>query len=264
VARLDGVSVADPTASAGPGRRLLSDITLEVRAGERVALVGPNGAGKSTLLLVAAGIVRPSAGTVRVAVPPDPGAAPASAPDRRAHILADPARLRAGDLAEALSLVFQEPELGFVARTVRDEVAAGARPGPGGEAVVQELLDRFDLARYADREPHALSRGEQRRLSVAAACVRPVGLQLLDEPTYGMDREGTDAVVRLLDAARRGGAAQVLATHDPRLLPSCDRVVGLDAGGVVFDGSVADFLAAPPYAPADPWRTEAAGGIDAP
>jgi energy-coupling factor transport system ATP-binding protein len=250
IARLDRASIADPTVAAGPGRRLLSDITLEVRAGERIALVGPNGAGKSTLLLAIAGIVRPADGTVRVAAGGRDGAAPA----------ADPAHLRPADLADALALVFQEPELSFVASTVREEVAAGARPGPGRDATVLSLLDRFGLARYADGDPHALSRGEQRRLSVAAACVRPVRLQLLDEPTYGMDREATDEVVRLLDEARRDGAAQVLATHDPRLLPSCDRVVGLDTGRIVFDGSVAAFLAAPPYEPAGPWRLEAAGG----
>lgn len=249
VARLDGLSVADPTVAAGPGRRLLADIPFEVHAGERIALVGPNGAGKSSVLLVLAGILAPSSGTVRVASP--------------AGEAVDPARLRSSDLADSLALVFQEPEIAFVGRTVRDEVAAGARPGTGRDALVDGLLDRFDLARYADRDPRALSRGEQRRLSVAAACVREVRLLLLDEPTYGMDRRATDEVVRLLDATRRGGAAQVLATHDPRLLPSCDRVVGLDSGRVVFDGTVAAFLEAPPYEPPDPWRLEASGGAPA-
>jgi energy-coupling factor transporter ATP-binding protein EcfA2 len=246
VARVDRLSVADPTVAAGPGRRLLADISFEVHAGERVALVGPNGAGKSSLLLALAGILRPSSGTVRIASP--------------AGGAVDPARLRSSDLADSLALVFQEPEIAFVGRTVRDEVAAGARLGAGRDAVVDGLLDRFDLARYAARDPRALSRGEQRRLSVAAACVREVRLLLLDEPTYGMDRRATDDVVRLLDAARRGGAAQVLATHDPRLLPSCDRVVGLDSGRIVFDGTVTAFLEAPPYEPPGPWRSEAAGG----
>ncbi len=246
VARVDGLSVADPTVAAGPGRRLLADISFEVHAGERIALVGPNGAGKSSVLLVLAGILAPASGTVRVASP--------------SGEVVDPARLRASDLADSLALVFQEPEIAFVGRTVRDEIAAGARPDTGRDALVDGLLDRFDLARYADRDPHALSRGEQRRLSVAAASVRDVRLLLLDEPTYGMDRRATDEVVRLIDAARRRGGAQVLATHDPRLLPSCDRVVGLEAGRVVFDGTVAAFLEAPPYEPPGPWRSEAAGG----
>ena len=58
----------------------------------------------------------------------------------------------------------------------------------------------------------------------------------------------------MLDERRAAGQAQVLATHDPRLLPACDRVVALDRGRVVFDGSPEAFLAAPPYVPADPWR----------
>ncbi len=245
--------------TAGPGRMLLDGISLRVARGERVALVGPNGAGKSTLLLALAGLLHPSTGSVRVAT--------------ASGDLRDPARLRPAEVADALALVFQEPEIAFVGRTVAEEVGAGARAervpptGPAGNAVggpsgtrdalVASLLGRFGLAGLAGREPHALSRGEQRRLSVAAACVRTPGLLLLDEPTYGMDRRATDAVVDLLDEARRDGGAQVVATHDPRLLPSCDRVVALDAGRVVFDGAVAAFFADPPYTPAAPWRAGA-------
>jgi ABC-type lipoprotein export system ATPase subunit len=58
----------------------------------------------------------------------------------------------------------------------------------------------------------------------------------------------------LLDEGRDAGQAQVLATHDPRLLPACDRVLALDHGRVVFTGSSADFLAQPPFDPPDPWR----------
>jgi energy-coupling factor transporter ATP-binding protein EcfA2 len=61
-------------------------------------------------------------------------------------------------------------------------------------------------------------------------------------------------VVDLLDGLRAAGQAQVLATHDPRLLPACERVVALDRGLVVFDGSPAAFLAAPPFQPPGPWR----------
>ena len=240
----DRLCVPDRTTSAGPGRRLLDDVSLAVRRGERVALVGPNGAGKSSLLLALAGLLRPSSGSVRVA-------------DGDGD-LRDPAALRSTEVADVLALVFQEPEIAFVGRTVVEEVAAGARHGPSS-APVAALLERFGLTALADRGPYALSRGEQRRLSVAAACIRGPGLLLLDEPTYGMDRRATDAVVSVLDEARRDGGAQVVATHDPRLLPSCDRVVALDAGRVVFDGTVAGFFHAPPYDPADPWRVGAAG-----
>jgi len=142
--------------------------------------------------------------------------------------------------------------------TVAAEVAAtgGARPGVAAEAEV--LLARFGLSGLGAEDPYRLSRGEQRRLSVAAACLAAPALLLLDEPTYGLDRRATDAVVAILDELRAAGQGQVVATHDPRLLPACDRVVALDLGRVVFDGPVASFLATPPYDPPGPWRAAAA------
>jgi energy-coupling factor transport system ATP-binding protein len=164
--------------------------------------------------------------------------------------------LSASRVPSTLGLVFQDPEVGFVGRTVAAEVAAGGRASAGA------LLERFGLDELAGEDPYRLSRGEQRRLSVAAACTSAPALLLLDEPTYGLDRSATDAVVAMLDELRAQGQAQVVATHDPRLLPVCDRVVALDTGRIVFDGSVAAFLAAPPYDPPDPWRAAAAGRAD--
>jgi ABC-type multidrug transport system ATPase subunit len=76
----------------------------------------------------------------------------------------------------------------------------------------------------------------------------------MDEPTYGLDRRGTDAVISLLDELRAIGQAQLLATHDPRLLPACDRVIALAKGRLAFEGPVGAFLEAPPYWPAEPWQ----------
>jgi len=268
VARAPDVTVTDRTVTAGPGRDLLHGVSLEVRTGERVALVGPNGAGKSSLLFVLAGIIRPSSGSVGVL---DGAAAPGVSPDASEDVsqvssaiprpddeapLADPARMPARRVPSALGLLFQDPEVGFVGRTVAAEVAAGGRASSGA------LLEHFGLQWLADEDPYRLSRGEQRRLSVAAACASAPTLLLLDEPTYGLDRRATDAVVAMLDELRREGQGQVVATHDPRLLPACDRVIALDVGRIAFDGSVAAFLAAPPYDPPGPWQAAAAGGTD--
>ena len=247
VARADGLTVRDRTVTAGPGRDLLHGISLEVRAGERLALVGPNGAGKSSLLLALAGILRPSSGGAWVLDPePDP------------HLV-DPARLPASRVPAVLGLVFQDPEVGFVGRTVAAEVGATSLDRPGAATDPATLLARFGLAGLGAEDPYRLSRGEQRRLSVAAACLAAPSLLLLDEPTYGLDRRATDAVVAILDELRAAGQGQVIATHDPRLLPACDRVVALDVGRVVFAGPVAAFLAAPPYDPPGPWRIAVPG-----
>ncbi len=239
------LSVRYPVAPGGSRDAAVSDVTLDLRAGERVALVGPNGSGKSTLLFALAGIRRPDAGTVRVG--------DGTRPPR-----ADPARLRGGELARMLGLVFQNPELGFVGRTCAAEVAAslaalGRAPDPA-DPDVRAALGRFGLGQLGAEDPFRVSEGEQRRLGIAAASIARPSILLLDEPTFGLDRRGADAVVDLLDRLRLDGRTQVMATHDPRLIPGCDRVIALDHGRVVLDGSPAAFLADPPYSPPGPWR----------
>ncbi len=123
VLRASEVRLDYPTDGAGT-RRALDGVSLHVRAGERVALVGPNGAGKSSLLFALAGLRRPDAGTIRLRTLPRGGVA--------AQQWRDPARLPAGEVADQVGIVFQDPELGFVARTARGEVqasdAAARRP----------------------------------------------------------------------------------------------------------------------------------------
>ena len=264
------VRIAYPADESGT-HLALDGVSISVRAGERIALVGPNGAGKSSLLFVMTGLLRPDAGTVRLRALPRDGEA--------GETMRDPARLRAGEIAARIGLVFQDPELGFVARTARAEVSAGARAmdrGRGRDAHdahddhgADGVLAHFGLGHLALESPFRLSQGEQRRLSLAALALRPPAILLLDEPTFGLDRRGTEAVLRLLDDLRAAGQAQILATHDPRLLPACERVVALDAGLVVFDGAPSAFLATPPYRPAGPWRDGVAlaiepsgGGVD--
>jgi len=239
-----------PAELPGPPRTVLEGVGLVVHAGERVALVGPNGSGKSTLLQVLAGVRRPTAGLVRLV----------DGAGRRW----DPARLPSHLVPRYLALLFQDPEVGFIARRVIDEIrgadgvgdGSGRVGSPGGLAI----LARFGLAALADEDPFRLSTGEQRRLSLAATVPHRPPLLLLDEPTFGLDQRGSDAVAELLDAGRATGQAQVLATHDPRLLPGCDRVVALERGRVIFEGASAAFLAAPPYAPAAIWRVATGDG----
>lgn len=249
VATVESVGFSYPRGPSGAGRPALVGIDLRLRAGERVALVGPNGSGKSSLLFLLAGLLRPGTGRIRLAEGPGPAVDPHGIPSER--------------LPGLVGLVLQDPELGFVAGTVGEEVAAGLGGLPAGPRsdLVRAALARFGLAELEAQDPFRLSQGEQRRLSLAAASVLRPSLLLLDEPTFGLDRHGSDAVVGLLDELRPDGQAQLLATHDPRLLPSCGRVLALDRGRLVFAGSPRDFLADPPYRPAGPWREAVAGSV---
>jgi energy-coupling factor transport system ATP-binding protein len=271
------VRVEYPGDTSG-NRVALDEVSVTVHSGERIALVGPNGAGKSTLLFAIAGLLRPASGTVRLRALPREG--------EPVEPMRDPSRLRSNEIAARIGIVFQDPELGFVAGTVRQEVTVGARaararngsgrgatpddrpgrgvtpdgPSPGRteDSAADLVLAHFGLGHLADEVPFRLSQGEERRLSLAALALRPPAVLLLDEPTFGLDRRGTAAVLALLDDRRADGQAQILATHDPRLLPACERVVALDHGRIVFDGPPDAFLETPPYKPAEPWRDGAA------
>ncbi|MEZ0240701.1 MAG: ABC transporter ATP-binding protein [Chloroflexota bacterium] len=196
------------------------DVTLEVDAGERVALVGPNGSGKTTLLRLAAGLLRPQAGAVRIAG-------------------RDPFRLSAPGLAALAGFVHQDPELGFLADTVAEEVALGLPPA--AIAPARDLADRLALPldRFGDRSPYSLSGGEQRRLSLVTALARGPAVLLLDEPTYGQDRHGHEALVRVLDDIVGDGCAVLAATHDERFVrDAATRRVELADGWVDDDAPI--------------------------
>ena len=225
-----------PATSRGPGRPLVElnhvrfayargaepavrDVDLEIRAGERIALVGPNGSGKSTLLRLIAGLLRPSAGSILVGG-------------------ADPRRLPAQLSALLTGLVFQDPELGFLGDTVAEEIGIGLDPARASGAA--ELLERLGmpLASFGERSPYRLSGGEQRRLSVATALSRRPRVLLLDEPTFGQDRRGWEALATILGELVEEGTAMIAATHDTRFATQvARRRLEMADGWVIADES---------------------------
>ncbi|HET7180603.1 MAG TPA: ATP-binding cassette domain-containing protein [Candidatus Limnocylindrales bacterium] len=191
------------------GRDVLHGIDLAVRAGERVGLVGRNGSGKTTLLRLALGLLGPSRGRVEL--------------DGR-----NPARLRAREIARCAGYVVQNPELGFLADSVREEMELGLAPAQVAHA--HELANRLalPLERFGPRSPYRLSGGEQRRLSLVTALARRPALLALDEPTWGQDRRGHEALVVALDDLVGQGSAVLAATHDARFVADAlDREVRL-------------------------------------
>jgi energy-coupling factor transport system ATP-binding protein len=185
----------------GADRPALDDVSFELRQGELLAVTGPNGSGKSTLALLAGGLAKPTAG--RASVPGEPGPL---------H------RIPARRLATRVGSVFQDPEHQFVTASVRSELAFGPRqarwPEPRIEARVSELLERLRLAHLAEANPHTLSGGEARRLSVAGALAAAPGVLLLDEPTFGQDRRTWGELIDLTAAIRDEGTAILAVTHD--------------------------------------------------
>ncbi len=210
-----------------PGEPVLRAIDLTVGQGERIALVGPNGSGKSTLLRLAMGLLRPSAGAVLLGG-------------------RDPWHMPGGQLSRLAGYVVQDPELGFLADSVREEVELGL--APDHVAYAHALCDRLrlPLATFADRSPYRLSGGEQRRLSLVTGLARRPLLLALDEPTYGQDRRGHAALIAALGELIGDGSAMLAATHDERFVrDAADRRIELADGWIVADESVDDARAAP-------------------
>ena len=196
------------------GPPVLRGLSLDVAAGERVAIVGANGSGKSTLARLLVGLLRPDAGQVAIG-----GIAPHGRP--------------AAERAALAGLVFQDPELGFLATRVDDEVRLGLPRTPETASAVDTLMGDLGLPleTFGSRSPYRLSGGEQRRLSLAPALLRQPRLLVLDEPTFAQDRNGVVALLDQLRARADQGMAVVAVSHDERFVAAfADRVLELDDG----------------------------------
>ena len=212
------------------GRSLLGPVELEVRAGERVAVVGPNGAGKSTLLRLLAGILAPTAGSVRL--------------DGE-----DLARLPRRTAARRIVYLPQHPPLDVPLPVERylllaryPHVGPARAPSSADFAAVEAALAEHDLAALRARPLHALSGGERQLVQLAAAAVQGGDLWLVDEPTSHLDPAHQRAVAARLAALER--RALVVATHDLNLAARlAERAVALSAGLVAADGPTSEVLA---------------------
>jgi energy-coupling factor transport system ATP-binding protein len=207
----------------------LKDVDLSVAEGEMVAVVGANGSGKSSLLRALTGLLPLERGEITIG-----GVSLSRATPRQ--------------IAGLVAHVFQNPEAGFVADTVEDEVAYGPTALGWSPADVEEhsrgLLERFGLLSLARANPYTLSEGQKRRLSVATSLVLGPRVLLLDEPTFGQDRVSAEALMAELAGLREQGLAILIATHDLGLVTElADRVVALHEGEVVFDGPPAALAA---------------------
>jgi heme ABC exporter ATP-binding subunit CcmA len=214
---------ASAVSARGLGRRFgrtwaLAHVDLEVGAGELVLLAGANGSGKTTLLRLVAGLLRPSAGELRVH-----GFDPASEPiaaRRRTTVVAHQPYLY-GDL------------------TARETVLLWNRllEEPWPAASVEALLEAVGLAEAAAREVRTFSAGMRKRLSLVRVRLERPRLLLLDEPFAALDQAGQDLVDRWIAEQRSHGVAVVMASHDlGRVAAPGSRGVLLRQGQVVWQG----------------------------
>ncbi|GAB4204145.1 MAG: type I secretion system permease/ATPase [Tibeticola sp.] len=210
----------------GQGATVLDDVNLVIRPGEKVAILGRIGSGKSTLLRLAAGLYAPAQGNVLL--------------DDVDMRQIDPADLRA-----QVSLLGQSPRLFF--GTLRDNVQLGRMDRFSADDELVAALRRFGLDRVVQQHPmgldlpigedgHGLSGGQKQIVSLVRLTLRDPKVVLLDEPTSGLDEMTEVAALRAL-AEWGQGRTMVVVTHRPSVLPFVQRVIVVDQGRIVMDGS---------------------------
>ncbi|MBT2502656.1 ABC transporter ATP-binding protein [Curtobacterium sp. ISL-83] len=206
----------------------LRGVTLEVAAGELVAVVGPSGSGKSTMLNVIGTLDRPTSGTVTIA-----GNDVGSMSDDALSALR----------AEHIGFVFQHFHLQAGA-TAAENVADGLLYAGVGRRARREravvALERVGLGHRVDHRPHQLSGGERQRVAIARAIVGDPTILLADEPTGALDTASGATILALLRALNDAGTTVLVITHDLELAASLPRQVRMRDGLVAEDSAARD------------------------
>jgi putative ABC transport system ATP-binding protein len=208
--------------------RAVDGISLEVGAGELMAIMGRSGSGKTTLLDLLGCLLRPTSGALEI--------------DGRSVIFASDDDL-AAIRRERIGFVFQEFNL-IPTLTAVENVLLPLRYGPrrpDARERAAELLGRVGLAERATHRPSELSGGEQQRVAIARALVNEPAVILADEPTGELDSTTSDQLMGMLRALNRErGLTIVIVTHDPGIAERTDRIVRLSDGRVVADDRSAE------------------------
>jgi len=209
------------------GSPAVAHVSMEVAAGESVAIMGPSGSGKSTLLNLIAGLDRPTSGTVTVG-------------GQRVDTLSETgvARYR----RRQVGMIFQFFNL-LDDMTVVDNVLLPAQLAgvPAGQARgrADELLTALRIGQHKDAYPARLSGGERQRVAIARALVNRPALLLADEPTGALDTANGEAIGQLLLDLNSSGQTLILVTHNPDLAARyAHRVIEIVDGRVASDAGL--------------------------
>ena len=220
IASFKNVSISYPVVKGSP-YRVFRDLNLDIKKGEKIALIGSNGAGKSTLMKLMTGLVKASAGEVLL---------------KGRNIKNTKPEM----LSRLISLVYQNPEEMFIKDSIKADIsyAMKVRNEVNWERRTEELLERFRLTELKDKDGRLLSGGQMRRASLAIGIALNPEILLLDEPTANLDMATRKEIMSTLNDMKHITETVIIATHDMQLV--CDwaeRIIVLCEGEVVADGS---------------------------
>ncbi|MBR0058536.1 MAG: ATP-binding cassette domain-containing protein [Methanobrevibacter sp.] len=206
------------------GTRALKNINMEILKGQKVAIMGPNGAGKSTLFSHFNGLTEPTSG----------------------HLEIDGKKMEYDkntllEVRQKVGIVFQDPNDQLFAPTVKEDVAFGPMNlGLSYEEVekrMNEALTLVGMEKFKDKTPHHLSGGQQKRVAIAGIIAMKPEIMILDEPTAGLDPQGVEKVLEILNNLNKEGMSIVISSHDIEMVNGfAEKIFVLNEGEILASG----------------------------
>ena len=194
----------------------LAGIDIDIRQGEKIAVIGANGSGKSTLLHMLDGLIFPDRGIIK-----------AFGVELKESVFNDE-NFSIG-FRKKVGLVFQNPDVQLFCPTVREDIMFGPlQLGLEKERIkkrVEELAEDLKIRDLLDRSPHQLSIGEKRKVAIASTLIIDPDILILDEPTAGLDPLTTRHIIDLLIEANNSGKTIITSTHDLHIVEEVSDVV---------------------------------------
>lgn len=207
------------------GTQALKNINIEIEKGEKVAIIGPNGAGKSTLFSHFNGLTELTSGCVKIEDKP--------ISFEKDELL---------KVRQKVGIVFQDPNDQLFAPTVKEDIAFGPMNlGLSYDEVekrVEDALKMVGMENYEDKTPHHLSGGQQKRIAIAGIIAMKPELMILDEPTAGLDPDGVEKVLNILNQLNEEGMTLIISSHDIDMISKyADKIFVLYNGEIIESGN---------------------------
>lgn len=207
------------------GTQALKNINIEIEKGEKVAIIGPNGAGKSTLFSHFNGLTEPTSGCVKIE-----GKAISFEKDELLKVM------------QKVGIVFQDPNDQLFAPTVKEDIAFGPMNlGLSYDEVekrVEDALKMVGMENYEDKTPHHLSGGQQKRIAIAGIIAMKPEIMILDEPTAGLDPDGVEKVLNIMNQLNKEGMTLIISSHDIDMISKyADKIFILYNGEIIESGN---------------------------
>lgn len=226
IIRVQNVSFAYSREEGSEPVKAIDGISFEIEAGSFTAIIGKNGSGKSTLAKNLNGLLLPTEGDILVAD----------------YNTKDDAHI--WDVRQTAGMVFQNPDNQLVSAIVEDDVAFGPENlGVDPQEIrqrVDQALEAVNMGQFKNKAPHLLSGGQKQRIAIAGVVAMKPRCIIFDEPTAMLDPKGRKEIMAIIDELHREGITVVLITHFMEEAVRADRVIIMNEGKILLDGTPAE------------------------